>query len=213
MIAFLALTELERFLPSMDGQPHALWYPLAYALKILVVSAIAWWGRAAWRDLLPMPGAGGLALAIALGAMVTLAWVGLDGLYPTFGISGTRAAFDPTRLPLVRRVGFLAVRFFGLVALVPLVEELFWRSFLMRWVIDPEFRNVPVGYVTKKGALITSALFALVHPEWLPALLTGLAWSWLLWRTKSLWACVISHAAANLGLGLYVLCTGSWRFW
>ncbi len=53
----------------------------------------------------------------------------------------------------------------------------------------------------------------LVHPEWLPALLTGLAWAGLLAMTRSVTACVVSHAVANLALGIYVLATGNYQFW
>jgi uncharacterized protein len=213
MAAFLVLTSLEGLLPSSGDRPHLSWYPLAYSLKILAVVVVAWWYRAAWRDLAPWPGWKALVLAATLGVLVTVVWVGLDGHYPTFAVSGSRTAFDPTRLSIAGNVAFLTVRLFGLVVVVPLVEELFWRSFLMRWVIDPEFGRVPVGQVTAKAAAVTSALFAVAHPEWLPALLTGLAWAWLLWRTKSLLACVASHAVANLALGVYVLGTGSWKFW
>ena len=56
--------------------------------------------------------------------------------------------------------------------------------------------------------------FATAHPEeWLPAFLTGLAWAWLLHRPRSVSACVVSHMAANLALGVYVLATGAWKFW
>jgi CAAX prenyl protease-like protein len=98
------------------------------------------------------------------------------------------------------------------VALVPLIEELFWRSFLMRWLAKSEFWELPVGTVTPMAALVTSGLFAAAHPEWLPALLTGLLWAWLLWHTRSVLACVVSHAVANLGLGLIVAATGRWEF-
>jgi membrane protease YdiL (CAAX protease family) len=63
------------------------------------------------------------------------------------------------------------------------------------------------------AAGVTSVFFALAHPEWLPALLTGLLWAGLLWRTKSLGACVVSHATANLALGLYVIAIGAWKYW
>ena len=63
------------------------------------------------------------------------------------------------------------------------------------------------------AAAVTSVMFALVHPEWLPALLTGALWAWLLWQTRSLAACVVSHATANLALGVYVIATGDWKYW
>src|SRR5947209_7974069 len=127
---------------------------------------------------------------------------GLDGRYPPRPfLSSQRVAFDPTRLAPGPRFGFLVVRMLGLVVLVPVIEELFWRSFLIRWLIDPDdFPRVPIGRVTPLAAGVTSVLFALAHPEWLPALLTGLLWAWLLWQTKSLSACLISHAVANLAL-------------
>lgn len=151
-------------------------------------------------------------MAIGLGIAVALAWVGLDGYYPSLPFLGTRQGFDPTKLTGPGRLGFLAIRMVGLVVVVPLIEELFWRSFLMRLVIDPEFERVAVGRVTPASAAITSVFFALAHPEWLPAFLTGLTWAWLLWKTKSLSACVASHMAANLVLGIYVLSTGHWSF-
>src|SRR5262249_61453435 len=99
-----------------------------------------------------------------------------------------------------------------LVAVVPVVGELFWRSFLVRWLVDPDFQRVPIGKVTPLAVGITSVAFAVAHPEWLPALLTGLAWAGLLAWTRSLSACVISHAVANLALGVYVVTTGDWKF-
>jgi CAAX prenyl protease-like protein len=212
MAGFLILTSVEGYLPVRGTPPSPAWYPLAYTFKIAVVVALIWLCRSTWRDFAPRPRARSAALAAALGLLVTLVWVGLDGLYPALPFLAQRTAYDPTVLSPVGRVAFLAIRLFGLVAVVPLIEELFWRSFLMRWLIDQDFKQVPIGKVTPIAAAITSVLCALAHPEWLPALLTGLAWAWLLARTKSLTACVISHAVANLALGVYVIATGHWKF-
>lgn len=212
MAVFLLLTSLEGQVSTKEGQVDAFWYPVAYAVKVLAVSVAAWVCRAAWADLRPWPGLKITAVSVAAGLLVLALWVGLDPYYPRFGFLGGRSAFDPFRIQGAGLWGFLAVRFFGLVALVPLIEELFWRSFLMRFVIEPDFWTVPVGKVTPMAAAITSVAFALAHPEWLPALLTGLLWAWLLWWSRSLSACVLSHATANLGLGLYVLVTGEWSY-
>jgi uncharacterized protein len=213
MVAFLLLTAVEGYLPRLDGRIHPLWYPVVYTVKIIIVVAVTWACRSTWRDLAPRPRPFALALAVFVGVIVALLWVGLDGRYPAIPLLGTRSAFDPTVMPKVGEVAFLTVRMLGLVLVVPLIEELFWRSFLMRWVIDPNIERVPIGRVTPVAAAVTSGLFAAAHPEWLPALLTGLLWAWLLWQSKSVSACVVSHAVANLGLGLYVLSTGDWKFW
>ena len=216
MATFLVLTSLEGYLPAgEEGSPSA-WYPLAYAAKVAIVTAVAIACRPAWRDLRPRPSAGAVCLAIGLGLAVAAVWVGIDGLYPTSTSLGKRSGFDPGAIASpAGRTAFIAVRLYGLVLLVPLFEELFWRSFAIRYVIDPDdFARVPIGRVTPTAAGATAVVFAMAHPvEWLPALLTGLAWAWLVHRTKSLSACVVSHATANLALGVYVLTTHQWRFW
>jgi CAAX prenyl protease-like protein len=213
MGAFLALSSLEDFLPKSSGHAHPTWYPVGYAVKIGIVAGLAWLGRRAWVDFRPKPSARVVAMAMGLGLVVAAAWVGLEALpYPKLPFLGKRQAFDPYLIGR-GRAWFLAARLFGMVLLVPLVEELFWRSFLLRWIVDSDFMRVPIGKVTPAAAVITSVLFASAHPEWLPALLTGFAWAGLLWYTKSLSACLISHIIANLALGVYVLTTGDWRFW
>ena len=215
MAAFLLMTAAEDALPkAAAGGPVPTWYAVAYAAKVAVVTAVALACRSAWRDLAPRPGPAALGLAIGLGLAVAALWVGLDPYTPRLPfLGGARTGFNPYTLPPAGRFAFLAARLCGLVVLVPLIEELFWRSFLMRWVIDPDFTKVPIGRVTPVAAAVTAGLFALAHPEWFAALITGLAWAWLLHRTKSVSACVVSHVAANLGLGVYVLSTGAWKFW
>jgi len=207
MLAFLVLTSLEGYLPGQG------WYPPAYAAKVLVVAIVAWCCRSTWSDLRPVPPATSLVLATMVGLIVFVLWVRLEGWYPEIGLLGKRTGFDPSPLPAGWKWPFVAIRFTGLVLLVPLIEELFWRSFLIRWLVGPDFWKVPIGRVTPMAAGLTSAVFALSHPEWLPALLTGLLWAWLLWQTKSVSACVLSHAVANLALGLHVVATGDWKYW
>jgi CAAX protease family protein len=214
MFGYLVLSTFEGYLPAgAGGRPSPVWYPVAYTAKVAIVAGLMWACRSTWRDLSPRPSLGALALAVVLGLLVILAWVGLDGLYPTLGLAGTRPSFDPNVLPPAARRAFIAVRLLGLVGLVPVFEELFWRSFLIRWLVSDDFTRVPIGRVTPLAAVVSSVMFGLVHPEWLPGVLTGFAWAWLVWKTRSLAACVVSHATANLALGLYVLATGDWKFW
>jgi CAAX protease family protein len=213
MFAYVALGGLEGYLPQVDSQPSPTWYPVAYTARVLIVAALAWRYRETWKDLRPAPGPLGFVLAVASGLLVAALWIGLDGRYPALPFMGQRASFDPIRMAPGWRIGFYAVRMAGLVLLVPLIEELFWRSFLIRWLIDADFRRVPIGRVTPFSAGVTSVLFATAHPEWLPALLTGALWACLLHQSKSLSACVISHVVANLALGVYVIQHGAWKFW
>src|SRR5436305_8770579 len=99
MATFLVLTSLEDWLPKGSPGPHPTYYPLFYAFKIAVVAFTCWLGRSAWRDLSPRPGGASLGLSVMIGLLVTALWVGLDGLYPTYGGVGSRAAFNPNGLP------------------------------------------------------------------------------------------------------------------
>jgi CAAX prenyl protease-like protein len=215
LFAYVAAGGLEAYLPQAGGQASLFWYPLAYAAKLALVTILACHYRATWRDFRPRPTPLVVALAILCGFLVWGLWVGLDGHYPslTFLPGQRRVGFDPTTMAPGPRWAFILVRLLGLVVVVPVIEELFWRSFLLRWLIDVDFARVPIGRVTPLAAAVSSLFFALVHPEWLPALLTGLLWAGLLWKTKSLSACAISHATANLALGLYVLATAQWKYW
>ncbi len=119
-----------------------------------------------------------------------------------------------------RRFGYAAVigfRFLRLVVVVPLVEEIFWRGFLMRYVVagSRPFERVPFGQHSWKAFGVTTAAFMLVHAkeDWLGALVFGSLMYFLCVRSKSLAACVWMHAVANLLLGIYVLKTRQWGFW
>ncbi len=111
----------------------------------------------------------------------------------------------------------MILRFVRLVVVVPLVEEIFWRGFLMRFVIADgrPFWQVPFGKHDWRSFGVTTVAFMLVHQkeDWLGALIFGGLMYFLCVRTKSLAACVGMHAVANLALGLYVMKTGQWGFW
>jgi uncharacterized protein len=215
MFVYVGLTQAESLIPE---QHHPTWYPIAYALKVLItVGIMLTVARPAWADLKRLPNAGGWLLAVVSGLAITGLWVGLDGTYPALPLLGgndARESYDPNVLAPVAMWAFLSVRMLGLAVVVPIFEELFWRSFLMRLVQDlDDFRRVPIGVVTPLAVVVTSVGFMLAHPEWLVALITGLIWAGLLAATRSVTACVVSHAVANLGLGIYVLVTGEYHFW
>lgn len=102
-----------------------------------------------------------------------------------------------------------------MVVVVPLVEEFFWRGFLLRFLIKDEFHTVPFGMFSWKSFSIVSVAFCFEHQmaDWPGALVTSVLYNLVACRTKSLAACVVAHAATNLGLGIYILRTGQFGFW
>jgi hypothetical protein len=110
---------------------------------------------------------------------------------------------------------FLAVRFFGLVAVVPVIEEFFLRGFLMPLVVDQEWWKAPFGKVNGLAVAVSIVAPMLWHQ---PAeFLAAAAWfgmiTWLMVRTRNPWDCVLAHAVTNLLLGIYVLCFSQWALW
>ena len=109
----------------------------------------------------------------------------------------------------------IGARFVRLVVVVPLLEEIFWRGFLLRYFIHQDFRRVPFGTFRWGAFSAVSLLFALAHwgPDFIPALITGALFNLVAHRTHSLICCVVTHAVTNLLLGVYIMKTGQWGFW
>jgi hypothetical protein len=109
---------------------------------------------------------------------------------------------------------FLAFRVAGSALLVPVVEELFWRAWLMRWLISTHFTRIPLGTYAARAFWLSAALFAAEHgPYWDVGLAAGVAYNWWLVRTRSLADCILAHAVTNACLAVYVLLAGAWQYW
>jgi len=144
-------------------------------------------------------------LAGAVGLVAIIIWIWIEPYYPKWG---SAPGFDPTGKP-----AFLGFRVFGAVAVVPIMEELFWRAFLIRWLVHPDFKRVPLGTFTWPSFAITVALFGVEHYQWLAGLICGALYNWLYYRSKNVFACVIAHAVSNAALAAWVLTQGDWKFW
>ena len=132
----------------------------------------------------------------------------------TLGSAGVPDGFNPALLPgQSTQITMTVFRIAGAVLVVPLMEELFWRSFLIRYIIDKNFDTVRMGTFTWVSFLLTVVLFGLEHNYIYAGIMAGIVYNLLLYRTRSLAHCVLSHAVTNLALAIYVLFTGKWQFW
>ena len=93
------------------------------------------------------------------------------------------------------------------------MEELFWRSFLMRWIEKRDFLALPPARVGAVAFLLSSALFALEHSLWFAGLLAGLAYGWVYMRTGNVRVPIAAHAITNGLLGAWILATQNWHHW
>ena len=231
LIVFMLVGALEPTPERAGGAAVGLaipytYYPLIYALKIVLTLAAVWFVWPGYREF-PFRVS---PLAVAVGVVGVVIWVGLcrlnleqDYLVPwlkPLGLgglieAGARSAFNPLEelasSPLYAW-GFLAVRFLGLAIVVAVIEEFFLRGFLMRFVVQQDWWNVPIGRVNVAAVLIGTLVPMAMHPA---ELLAAAVWfsmvTWLMVRTRNIWDCVAAHAVTNLLLGIYVVCTGEWH--
>lgn len=184
-----------------------------YPIKTLVVvtALLCYWGQ---YDELPWPphlSFSSLMLAIGTGVLVYLAWVRMDWAW---AVQGERSAgYNPFLQEGTSGSILAAFRLFGAAIVVPIMEELFWRSFLMRYLISSRFETILLGTITPLSFGLTIVLFGIEHDLWLAGMMAGTAYGLLLARTQNLWTCVIAHGITNLALGIHVLVTHEWYWW
>ncbi|MCA9127534.1 MAG: CAAX prenyl protease-related protein [Planctomycetales bacterium] len=201
-------------------------YPIGYACVVCIIAIVISWlwlqaeksdrecVRFHWRVL---PG-------VVIGLIGIALWIVLCNLgveqavaqyLPKFMRPEARVGYNPFEaLPNTGAVvAFIAVRLFGIAIIVPIAEELFWRGFLLRWLIDPEWERVGIGDYTFSSCAIVTAMFTLAHPEWLAAATYCLLINGLLYWKRDLWQCIVAHAVSNAALVAYVLYAGAWELW
>jgi len=217
---------------AVETDANLIWM---YPLKTVVVAAALWvfrkeyeelrspmWcggaasGDAAYNAATTTTASGALALqswglAVIIGLVAIVIWIGIDPFYAKFGRA---VPFDPTTIAsLAERNVFIAFRIVGAVLVVPVMEELFWRAFLIRWLVNEDFKSVAVGTFTLSSFAITVALFGAEHYQWLAGLICGALYNWLYYKRRDVFACVVAHAVSNAALAAWVLARGDWKFW
>jgi hypothetical protein len=183
---------------------------------ILVTGTLALFSRGAMPRRLSFP-----AGSIALGVAVLAVWIGPEALWGQryrdfwlFHNSFMGVARSSLPAHLKSNAFFIGVRVLESAILVPILEELFWRGWLMRWVIRTDFESVPVGQYTALSFWSVAVLFASEHgPYWEVGLIAGVAYNWWLVRTRNLADCMLAHAVTNAMLAGYVLLFDQWQYW
>lgn len=166
-----------------------------------------------WRPSFPIG-------SILLGVAVMVIWIAPDSLWHGYrdmwlfhnGLTGIAESSLPVRLK--SNPWFIVMRVIESAILVPIVEELFWRGWVMRWFIRPDFESVPLGRYTALSFWAVALLFASEHgPYWDVGLIAGVAYNWWMVRTRNLADCILTHAVTNALLAGYVLLFDQWQYW
>lgn len=152
--------------------------------------------------------------AVIIGIAIFAAWVGLDRFYPHLLKSG--ATGDPFAV-FGEGSGlawfFIVVHLLGMTFVVPPLEEVFYRSFLYRYIASPNFLSVTMNRFLPVPFLVTAAVFGFSHNEWLAGVICGAAYQWLVIRKNRLGDAMTAHAITNFLLGAWIVWKPAWNFW
>ena len=215
-------------IPALGGTwlPHHEYW--LYAVKVAVAARLVWWMR---RRLPEMRGSFSWA-AVGVGISIAVLWEvisyyvpGLGRLYEHALHLFTGKPLPPTHPPEpwapltvfseapAIAYALITIRVLGRSLLVPLIEETFYRSFVYRYLINPNFESISL--TTRHGAawILTSVLFGFSHPDqWLAGCVCGAAYQWLVVRSGRLGDAMLAHGITNGLLSVWVIVQGTWNF-
>jgi exosortase E/protease (VPEID-CTERM system) len=204
LLPFLALTAV-----TILTQAFTSGFNYLYPLRVIAVAAVLWSLRRHYA-----PGREPISIvAVAIGVLTFLVWMALA---PGYGLEDPEkvAAMDPAQLGQPSALLWLLFRVAGYTITVPIAEELVFRGFLARRLIDDDVERVPVGTFTWLSFLASSLAFGLMHgADWPRATLAGVAFALALYQRRRLSDAIVAHATINACLAGYVIATGSWTEW
>lgn len=168
--------------------------------------------------------------AIVVGVGIFALWIGISGewttqssLWSKLGLSHAVEKLNPTNSiwdPQVQFGGFtvvawflMAVHILGMTFVVPPLEEVFYRSFIYRYIANQNFLSVPLNKFLPFPFFATAIVFGFSHNEWLAGILCGAAYQWLVLRKNRLGDAMTAHAITNFLLGAWIVWKHAWNFW
>lgn len=162
--------------------------------------------------------------ALVVGVLIAVIWLGIPELkLPWEYVLGGKEAGpdkgDPWN-PLAHfqdnaALGwaFLLVRIICRSTVVPMVEEVFYRGFVYRFIASPKFTEVPFGRWHAGAFFITAVMFGFAHGgHWLQGIACAMAYQWLVLRKQRLGDAMTAHAVTNLIISVYAVATNRWEF-
>lgn len=207
--AFILLLAIEPWLAILLTQVGIGAEP-TYLLRSLVALCLLLYFCHDYVELRVAPTFHQALAALLAGGVVFLLWI---IPYPDW--LGGHTAGIARAMPMQSHadIFWLICRWSGSALIVPVIEELFWRSYLMRRLDDADFMSISPASVTAYAIVVSSVLFAVEHQLWLAGLLAGLVYAWLYRQFQVLWVSILAHVTTNAVLGIWVVYGGHWQYW
>lgn len=207
-VAFLGAVSLLKMTGSNAAWLRAPEYWI-YPLQTVVCGALLIWFRPRYA----LHRLVGVPVVLLIATAVFALWIAPQAF---LGFAPRNEGFNPELFASPAAYwSTVLLRFLRLVIVVPFVEEIFWRGFLLRYFINEKFDTVPFGTFTWLSFAVVTIGFTLAHStaDWPAAAITGALYNLVAYRTRSLSSCILAHALTNLLLGLWIMATRQWGFW
>ncbi|WP_333827658.1 exosortase E/protease, VPEID-CTERM system [Pararhodobacter sp.] len=173
----------------------ALHPDLAYPLKALVLlAALMFFRRVLARIELAFD-----PVAVGAGLLVGLAWIARQ---PPPGEAEAALMAGLATLGSVALAFWVVARLLGTMVLVPIVEELFFRGYLL---VRLDFGGMAGRIV---AVVASSALFAALHGRLIDAFVAGVIFALVMLRRNRLGDAMVAHVVANSVIALWALMAG-----
>ncbi|MBA5690078.1 CAAX prenyl protease-related protein [Rugamonas apoptosis] len=207
-VAYLAFIFIADLLTRQGVDAASLRWLYPVKIAIVLGLLLAYWRR--YEELRPARLDWRAAVtAVAAGVLVLVLWINLNAGWMTLGEG---AGFDPMTNGKIDWL-LVTVRIAGAALVVPVMEELFWRSYLMRWIVAPRFQQVAPAQLGLRSFVVTVVLFGVEHNLWLAGMVAGAVYGLLYMRSGSLWSPILAHGVTNGLLGGWIISTAHWTYW
>ena len=177
-----------------------------YPLRVLAVAAVLLWFRrvyAQWDW-------GWSWTSVGIGGVVFILWTAFDRIITG---DGTTVGSGIAALGHSEAVVWVGFRVVGSALVIPLVEEMAFRGYLLRRLAAADLEGMEASRFSWVPFLLSSAAFGLLHGRWLAGTLAGMAYALAFYRRGKLADAVVAHMTTNGLTALFVLITGAWSLW
>lgn len=199
LIPFLVLTALSMLIAALADNA-AVFYPLT----VIASLCILWMSRNLLRELTWAWS----SYAILQGVLVYFLWTGL----------AWAQARDVSSSPLpscetISGLAWTSIRVFGAVVTVPIIEELAFRGFFMRRLLQTDFHTVKYRTIPLWAVLVSSLAFGFMHELWIGGIVAGISYASVTRHRDNIADAIQAHAVTNSLLAMTVLVTGASWLW
>lgn len=196
-LLFFSLSEAATYLPE--------WYFHLYLAKIILTTGLLWaWRSKFYNDLMSKLTSSQFIISLLAGTIAAATWLSCITLelitLPTLTI--------PEQWPLVLKVFVVGFICLGASLIVPILSELFWRSFMLRYLIEQNFKTVAIGQFQFFSFIVVVALTTLPSNYTIPVAITSIVQNTLIVWQKNLRCCIVANVITSVALTLYCLLYG-----